>query len=211
MKVIMHNTISLNGNFKDFEIDLGIHYGIVQEYNPDVMLVGSRTAKTGIETFMEKVPEETEEDFKPSEQGGLWAIPDSKGIMKGFLHVLRQSEYCRDVVVFVSEKTSQDYLDYLKERNYNYHMIGKENVDLKEALDILNKEYYAEKIIVDGGPTLNSLLLEVGLIDEISLIISPILMGKGSFFNKLRKTIKLELIKNQKFGNNIHLIYKVKK
>ena len=50
-KVITHNTVSLDGSITGFTPDMGLHYEIAGRYNPGLMLVGSRTARTGIEMF----------------------------------------------------------------------------------------------------------------------------------------------------------------
>ena len=46
-KVILHNTISLDGSLTGFEPNLEIHYQIARSYQADVHFVGSRTAKAG--------------------------------------------------------------------------------------------------------------------------------------------------------------------
>ena len=48
-----------------------------------------------------------------------WVIPDTRGVLKGLLHVLRRFEYCRDVIILVSERTGADYVAYLDERDYD--------------------------------------------------------------------------------------------
>ncbi|WP_243669166.1 hypothetical protein [Methanoculleus chikugoensis] len=43
-------------------------------------------------------------------------------------------EHTKDVVVLVSEATPEDYLDYLREREYPFIRCGKDRVDLKGGL-----------------------------------------------------------------------------
>jgi len=45
-KVVIHNTISLDGSTTGFDANLEVHYGILGSYEPDAMIVGSNTAKT---------------------------------------------------------------------------------------------------------------------------------------------------------------------
>ena len=109
-KVIMHNTASLDGSIKDFEVDLNLHYQIANEFGADTNLIGSKTAKTGIETYTEEIPLEEKTDFikpklEPSDERPLWVIPDSRGVLENLLHVYRRSEYCKDVIILVSETT----------------------------------------------------------------------------------------------------------
>ena len=199
MKIIMHNSVSVDGSVKDFDVNMGLHYSIVHNYKPDIFLVGSKTAKLGMVLFMEEIPKEEKSDFeKPEKEGIYWAVPDSQGILEGLLHVLRRSEYCKDVVIFTTKMTPEGYINYLKERNYDYFIVGEEKVDLEKALEILGEKYDAETIHVDGGGELNSVLVEKGLVDEISLLVSPAIVGSKcvNLFRNFKK-IKVKLVKSK--------------
>ena len=219
-KLIIHNSISLDCSITGFEANLELHYGILRSYGPDAMLVGSNTAKTGIELFCEEIPPEEESDFLkpeilPGDPRAFWLLADSRGTLKGLLHILRRSEYCKDVIVLVSEKTPAAYLDYLKERDYDTIRAGEAHVDYREALETANGRYGFKIVVSDSGSTLNSILLEQGLAEEISLLVSPVLVGKTgeNLFGKLEKSgIELELVKNERMeGNYLNLLYRVLK
>ena len=62
---------------------------------------------------------------------------DTKGALRGILHICRRFEFSRDIIVLLSDSTPEEYIEYLKERNYDYHISGKSHVDLKAALEIL--------------------------------------------------------------------------
>ena len=116
-KVIMHNSISLDGSFTDFEFDMGLHYQIAGAYKAGATLIGSCTIKTGIELESEEIPPENEADFiKPDRSSDLpyWVIVDTKGIAKGLLHTCRSFEFCKDVILLVSQQTGKDYISHLK-------------------------------------------------------------------------------------------------
>jgi len=210
-KVIIHNSISIDGSLTDFDVNMPLHYQIAGSFKANMHLVGSNTAKIGIDMFLEEIPKENEDDFKkPNKEGMLWAIPDSTGKLKGLLHILRQSEYCRDVVIFVSEHTPSDYISYLKERDYDYHIIGKTKCDLKKALEFLKEKYDAKTILTDTGRILSNLLLEQELVSQISLLVHPIIVGKKSYnmFGNLNNSLKLNLIKKEFLDQNyIWLVY----
>jgi 2,5-diamino-6-(ribosylamino)-4(3H)-pyrimidinone 5'-phosphate reductase len=175
-------------------------------------LVGSRTAKIGVDMFLKKIPKETKADFrKPEGEGMLWAVPDTTGRLKGLLHIFRQSEYCKDVVIFVSEKTPKSYINYLKERNYDYHIVGKNKCNLKKALKLLNEKYNAKTILTDTGCILSNLLIEQKLVSRISLLVHPVVVGKNSYnmFGDIENNLKLNLIKKEFLDKgNIWLVYK---
>jgi 2,5-diamino-6-(ribosylamino)-4(3H)-pyrimidinone 5'-phosphate reductase len=89
-------------------------------------------------------------------------------------------------------------VNYLKERNYDYLACGDEHIDFEKAFSTLSAKYDINTIVIDSGPTLNEVLLSKSLIDEISLLVSPVLVGGKS--DKL-----LTLLNN---GNtNINLKY----
>ena len=193
LKIIMHNSVSLDGSFTNFDVDMGLHYQIASRYQADANLIGSNTIKTGIEIYGGEIPPENKADFtKPARDLALpyWVIVDTKGITQGLLHTCRSFEFCKDVIVLISQQTSRDYIDYLNERNYDHLVCGKEHVDYEKGLCDLNTNYGIKTILVDSGPTLNGLLLGRGLIDEISLLVSPILIGTKS--DKILAHLNLE-------------------
>jgi 2,5-diamino-6-(ribosylamino)-4(3H)-pyrimidinone 5'-phosphate reductase len=222
LKVIMHNTVSLDGSIKDFEVDLNLHYQIASEFEADTHLIGSTTAKTGIEIYNEEIPQEEETDFikpefKPSDDRPIWVIPDSRGILENLLHVYRRSGYSKDVVILVSEATPKSYLAYLRKRHYDYVISGEDHVDYYKAFETLNERYNTKTILVDSGGTLSSILLENDLIDKVSIIISPVLVGEKvtNLFRMLHQkneSVKLELLHSKIYSDNhLHLIYRVLK
>lgn len=214
-RVIIHNSVSLDGAVTGFDVDMGLHYGLAGEYGAEAHLVGSGTMKAGIELFGVEVPPEEPADFaKPEKDAGLplWVIPDTRGSLKGSLHYLRRTEYCRDVVLLVSEKTSKSYLRHLEDRHYDYHVCGEEKVDFQRAFKILREKYAVKTIMVDAGPTLNGILLAGGLVDEIHLLVAPVLVGEKSagLFSKLglknMDNIKLNLLNCKRVGDGIALL-----
>ena len=50
-KLVMHNSVSLDGSFVGFESDIGQHYSLARDYLTYMMLLGSRTIVTGLETY----------------------------------------------------------------------------------------------------------------------------------------------------------------
>lgn len=213
----MYNTISLDGSIRDFELDVGLHYEVAAKIHADAHLIGSETAKTGIEVFTEKVPAEESGDFakpkvKPEDSRPLWVIADSTGKLKGLLHIYRRSCYCKGVVILISNKTPTEYVDYLKERNYEYIVAGDEHVNYREALEQLHDQYNARTVLTDSGGVLTSILIKEGLVAEVSLLISPVIVGKHatSLFRGLDGKMNLELIRSERIrANHLLIVYRV--
>lgn len=216
-RIILHNSISLDCSFIGLTPDMEEHYRIVNSYKPDVYMAGSNTAKTGIETYGDTGQQETEADFvKPYRDNSLsyWVIPDSKGILKGLLHHYRRFEYCRDVIILVSETTPADYLNYLDQRQYDYLIAGKNNVDFRDAVRQLAEKYDVRTILVDTGSRLGNVLLNNDLVDEISLVISPEILGMLSqnLFERVERKIDLGLKNCEALKNGyLWVTYEVKK
>ncbi len=219
-KVITHNAISLDGSMSGFHIDLGKYYEIARNFQPDAMLVGSVTAKTGVEMYGDGIPEESSSDFiKPprittGESRPYWVIPDSNGILQGRLHVYRRSGYCKDVIILLSEKSPESYAKYLLERNYETIITGHEEVDLARSLELLHEKYSCNTVLTDSGGTLNRVLLEKSLVDEISLLVSPILVDQKNpkLFRNLslpNHHLSLELLETKMLEGQVLLLYKV--
>ena len=201
-RIILHNSVSLNGSLTGFEVEMGLHYQLAGSYKPQAHLIGSNTVLIGAELYGEGVPPEEPFDFiKPLRDPHLplWAVIDSDGKLAGMLHTCRRFEYCRDVIVFVSENTPPGYLLYLQERNYDAFIVGKKKVDLRIALEVLADQYQVKTVLADTGRILGNLLLKKGLVEEISLLIHPKITGKRSYsmFGNFPENIGLNLIKEE--------------
>ena len=219
-RLVIHNSISLDGSTTGFDANLDVHYGILGSYEPDAMIVGSNTAKVGTQFFCEKIPPEDKEDFKkpdihPDDTRAYWMIADSRGTLEGLMHVFRRSEYSKDIIVLVSEKTPESYINYLKERDYDFIRAGVERVDVRQGLEIAGERYGFKLVVSDSGGKLKSILLEQGLVDEISLVLTPEIVGKSgtNLFRGIEKSgIQLELSRNEIVEKKyVHLVYRVLK
>jgi 2,5-diamino-6-(ribosylamino)-4(3H)-pyrimidinone 5'-phosphate reductase len=193
-KMIMHNQVSLNGAISGFQIDAGAYYKIVNDFKPEMYLVGSNTALSGIKLFSKGMAKEGEKDFrKPADVSGdqrpYWVIPDSEGKLEKLLHIFRNYEHCRDVIILATVETPASYLAYLKERNYTTIIAGEIKVDFQKAFKKLQERYNFDTVLTDSGGALSSVLFNKGLIDQLSLIVSPLLTDNKN--PKLFRELKL--------------------
>ena len=182
--------------------------------NADTVLFGSETV---LRAFTE-CPPETEADFvrpaiDPSDPRPYGVIPDSRGRLKN-LHAMRNMGYLKDVIVLVSKSTPSAHLDYLRERQYDFIVAGEDHVEYHEAFAALYEQYHSRVMRTDTGGTLTSILLAQGLVDEISLILSPCLVGAGipSVFRSLvlPEKIGLELAGSEVVDTHyLSLLYRV--
>jgi 2,5-diamino-6-(ribosylamino)-4(3H)-pyrimidinone 5'-phosphate reductase len=150
-------------------------------------------------------PEDTEafehekknsEDTRP-----LLVIPDSRGRLRHILPLLRHEPYWRDMVILASGKTPKSYMEYLHKRNIKHIIAGEDYVNYSRALEELSVHYNVKVIRVDSGGTLNGALLRAGLVNEVSLLIHPCLVGGTSPCSMFRA---LTLCRFGRAGPQIH-------
>jgi 2,5-diamino-6-(ribosylamino)-4(3H)-pyrimidinone 5'-phosphate reductase len=63
-KLILHNSMSLDGSLTQFTPHMSFHYQIAGEYNPEAHLIGSNTIKVGIDLYGNGVSPEEPRDFQ---------------------------------------------------------------------------------------------------------------------------------------------------
>ena len=83
------------------------------------------------------------------------------------------------VVIFTTDKTSKAQVEFLRSRNVEVYVHHAERVDLVKALHTLF-ELGVKRLMVEGGGTLNFELLRLGLVDELTMYIAPMIFGGES-------------------------------
>jgi len=85
------------------------------------------------------------------------------------------------IVAVLAEHVSDAHLAGLRDDGVSYIFAGERGVDLRLALEILNRELGIQRLLIEGGGSANGAFLRAGLIDEISLVIVPAVDGaKGA-------------------------------
>ena len=104
----------------------------------------------------------------------------------------------------------------LKKRGVRFFFSGSDKVDLKALMNYLHEEGI-EKLMLEGGATLNFSMIKSGLIDEISICIAPMVVGgadaktffDGDGFNEMDDAVKLELTDYYPLDKDFILNYRV--
>ena len=96
-------------------------------------------------------------------------------------------------------------------------------IDFSNLFTRLKREFGAKRVTIQSGGTLNSILIRQGLIDRVSLVVAPALIGGKDtstlvdgrslcLENELKEIKVLKLIKCNKLKNSyLHLVYSVSK
>jgi 2,5-diamino-6-(ribosylamino)-4(3H)-pyrimidinone 5'-phosphate reductase len=82
------------------------------------------------------------------------------------------------VVAILSERVSDEYLAFLRERGVSYLLAGARDVDLPLALEKLSARFGVRTLMLEGGGRINGSMLREGLVDEVSVLLAPIADGR---------------------------------
>lgn len=83
------------------------------------------------------------------------------------------------VVAVLTEAVSDDYLAYLQSIKVSYFFGGKTDIDLALVVQTLADELGTARLIVEGGPHVSGSFVDAGLVDEVSVLILPLVDGRG--------------------------------
>ena len=116
------------------------------------------------------------------EQEGRPANPAKVGIISEAGLDL-ESRFLNDgggqVFLFTTSRTRDDQITALRQQGAQVFVHAGQRVDLTAAMAYL-KTGGIDKVLLEGGGTLNSAMFEAGLIDEVRLYIAPLIFGGAS-------------------------------
>lgn len=79
-------------------------------------------------------------------------------------------------IIFTTPQTDAAQIDWLNKQDVQVFVTDRPRVDLGSALQQL-KQLGVERLLVEGGGTLNEDLLKHNLVDEINVYIAPLIFG----------------------------------
>lgn len=119
-------------------------------------------------------------------------------------------------IVVVSKAATADKVEALKEKA-DVMVAGDHEVDLEEMARELKKRGI-DRLMVEGGATLNWAMARAGLVDEISVFVGNIIIGgreaptfmDGEGISDRAEAIELELLKHERTDEGIVLTWRVR-
>lgn len=96
-------------------------------------------------------------------------------------------------LIITSESAPKEYIDYLNSHHVSWIATGKDQIDLKRAMDIASEQFDIKRLAVVGGGHINAGMLAAGVVDEISLVVGPGVDGRAgatAVFDGLHKSAK---------------------
>ena len=173
--VVLHVEASLDGRIDHIQPDMGRFYSLAARFREDAILTGADTLLQG-----EGLPAQDDgEPPTPQAIGGagpLFVVTDSRCRFDRW-NWLRKQPYWRDAVALVAKASPAEGLARLAGYNVATIVCGEERVDLRAALETLAARNDVRTVRVDSGGALSGALLRAGLVDEVSVLLEPVLVG----------------------------------
>ncbi|BBF44849.1 hypothetical protein lbkm_3588 [Lachnospiraceae bacterium KM106-2] len=180
--VICHMISTIDGMVKGdfiYREDLAFvneAYGdIMMKYAPDATLMGRVTiqemmgdAVPNLSAYKGRKMERT--DYVAKRSTNYVAILDPKGKIAWNEADMDGSH----LISVLSNKVSDEYLAYLQELGISYIFAGDLELNADVILEKLQNIFGVKKVMIAGGPRINGTFAEAGLIDELSIIVAPV-------------------------------------
>ena len=117
------------------------------------------------------------------------------------------------ILLFTTSKTAADQLTMLRSAGAQVFVLPGEQPDLVEVLRLLH-EHGIQRLLVEGGATLNFALLKLGLVDELTVYIAPQIVGgesaptlAGGFGLPAEQAIRLKLLETESWDDGGILLH----
>lgn len=192
--IICHMTVSLDGKVTgaflkrpEAATAAEIYYEINRDYRTDganafacgrVTMEESFTGTWRPELSVFQGSGVSREDHVADKDAGFFAVAFDRRGRLGWKDSRIQDEdpgYGESHIIEVlCENTPEAYCSYLRSIGVSYVFAGQEEMDLPLALKKLKTLFGIEKLLLEGGSILNGAFQRQGVIDELSLVVSPV-------------------------------------
>ena len=113
------------------------------------------------------------------------------------------------IIEVLSEDVNERYLGYLEAMEIPYIFAGKTAIDVELALFKLKNIIGCNSLLLEGGSIINGAFERAGVVDELSLVVAPVIAGKDSKPLFMDSDIaSFELVKADNENGNLVLNYK---
>lgn len=161
--------------------DVRKYYGCQATVYGTVTMEGSYS--DGLAPVLEPVsePVSREDYLAPNDCDNYIVSVDPKGILgfrTGFIE--KKGRARAHVIEVLTDQVSDAFCCYLKQAGVSYIFAGAEQLDCGLLVKKLKEKFGIERLMVSGGGYMNGSFLQEDLIDELSLVISPLADGNTS-------------------------------
>ena len=231
--IYMAESIDGKGSGDMFEVpesQPGVNYYFENEYSFDCksILMGRTTFQeslgenqkidyTGItgdniekKDFLSELRKKTNYYYISLDKNGKLAWPKGFGLYGGEMGRTQETH----IITVLSEDVELKYLAYLQKVGVSYIFAGEKTIDLKVAMKKLKNLFGIEKILCEGGPKTNELLLKENLVEKLIIVKCPVIAQPGAlpiFGEASLSKWTLESFKMLSDGQTLLLVYNHKK
>lgn len=168
---------------------LGNYYNLYSnlehELKPDAWMCGRVTSEmfaqavnTPLKTSDKKI--DSDDFITSSNVKKYLVVVDTKGILRWASNVLTFGDQSvHELLLCVTKQTPQDYLSYLQDKNISYIFVGDVELDFSLLFQKLKKNFQINTVALEGGALLNGSVMNATLVDEISLIMTPVVLNRN--------------------------------
>lgn len=116
------------------------------------------------------------------------------------------------IVEVLTEQADDRYLSYLMDMKIPFIIAGETEIDVNFALFKLKNIIGCDTLLLEGGSIINGSFQRTDAIDELSLVVAPIIADKDDKPLFMDSTIRnFELTKSKSINGNLVLNYKIKR
>lgn len=150
----LYGTVTMEGSYSD---------GLVSQlpFSDTVYPLEDYVAKSEVQNYIVSV-----------DPKGTLAFPSS--------YIEKKGRPKAHIIEILTQQVSNEYLAYLRKLGISYLFAGRETIDCKLTLFKLHSLFHIDRLMLAGGGFMNGSFLQEDLIDEISLVISPLADGNTS-------------------------------
>ena len=155
---------------------------IREEYACDAIISGAATAaEIYANDTADELPEVNEtyprNDWQAAKVDKYAVIIDGQGMICWQNGMVERRGTKMHVITVLQENVCDAYIAHLRHADVSYVFAGKGSLDLPLAVQKLKEKFGIEKMLLSGGGIVDWAFLQAGLIDEISLVIPPVIDG----------------------------------
>ncbi|HEX2861115.1 MAG TPA: dihydrofolate reductase family protein, partial [Lacunisphaera sp.] len=184
--VVCHMMPSLDGRLRTDRWDIpeateAEYDRTANTYRPDAWLVGRVTMEEFADgrwrgPRVKRKASQSRPDFVARKTGERWAVAlDSAGKLAWKTNTTEGDS----VIVALSGAVPDAYLEYLRRKGISYLFAGDRpgKLNLHTVITKLREKWAIRRLLVEGGGKTTGAFLAAGLVDEISLLLTPVADG----------------------------------
>jgi len=165
-----------------------VYYQINRDYKPDgfacgrVIMEGSFTNGWYPDLSEFCTTDITEEDYVSPAAKGFYAVAfDRKGRLgwkDAYIYDYDPGYNKSHIIEVLCTGADKRYLAYLQKIGVSYIFAGDDDLDLVLVMEKLKKLFGINKLLLEGGSIINGAFERSGLVDELSLVVAPVIADK---------------------------------